>query len=230
MKSEGPGILSRALIFMPISLEKHITGGILMYTLSKKQLTTRTMVKVSALSVIAFILMLLDFPLWFTPPFIKFDISDVPALIGAFAMGPMAGVLVQLFKNLLDLLIDGTTTAGIGELANFIVGSIFAYSAGLIYYKKKTFKNAVIGLVVGTLIMTVSISTINYFVMIPFYAKIFNLPLEAIITMGSALNKYVVDLKSMIIFAILPFNLLKGIVVSLVTLLLYKRVSPMLHR
>lgn len=230
MNLKGPGKPSRALILMPISLKEYKFGGIYMYTLSKDQLTTRTMVKISALSVIAFVLMLLDFPLWFTPPFIKFDISDAPALIGAFAMGPMAGVLIQLFKNLLDLLIDGSSTAAIGELANFIVGSIFAYSAGLIYYKNKTLKRAVIGMFVGVITMTISIAFINYYIMIPFYAKVFNMPLENIITMGSAVNKYVVDLKSMIIYAIVPFNLLKGLVVSLVTLILYKRVSPILHR
>ncbi len=201
-----------------------------MYTLRKEQLTTRTMVKISALSVIAFILMLLDFPLWFTPPFIKFDISDVPSLIGSFAMGPMAGVLVQLLKNLLDLFIDGSDTAAIGELANFIVGSIFAYSAGLIYYKNKTLKTAIIGMIVGTLTMTVSISLINYYIMIPFYAKAFGMPIDSIVAMGSAVNKYVVDFKSLIIYAIVPFNLFKGAVVSLVTLILYKRVSPILHR
>ncbi|NLJ98564.1 MAG: ECF transporter S component [Tissierellia bacterium] len=201
-----------------------------MYTLRKEQLTTRTMVKISALSVIAFILMLLDFPLWFTPPFIKFDISDVPSLIGSFAMGPMAGVLVQLLKNLLDLFIDGSDTAAIGELANFIVGSIFAYSAGLIYYKNKTLKTAIIGMIVGTLTMTISISLINYYIMIPFYAKAFGMPIDSIVAMGSAVNKYVVDFKSLIIYAIVPFNLFKGAVVSLVTLILYKRVSPILHR
>lgn len=217
-------------ILTPYSLEKYIIGGIFMYTLRKEQLTTRTMVKISALSVIAFILMLLDFPLWFTPPFIKFDISDVPSLIGSFAMGPMAGVLVQLLKNLLDLFIDGSDTAAIGELANFIVGSIFAYSAGLIYYKNKTLKTAIIGMIVGTLTMTVSISLINYYIMIPFYAKAFGMPIDSIVAMGSAVNKYVVDFKSLIIYAIVPFNLFKGAVVSLVTLILYKRVSPILHR
>ncbi|NLJ77982.1 MAG: ECF transporter S component [Tissierellia bacterium] len=201
-----------------------------MYTLRKEQLTTRTMVKIAVLSVIAFILMFLDFPLWFTPPFIKFDISDVPALIGAFGMGPMAGVLIQLIKNLLDLLIDGTTTAAIGELANFVVGSIFAYSAALIYYRDKSIRTAMIGMLVGVLAMTVSISLINYYIMIPFYAKVFGMPLDTIIEMGAAVNRYVVDLKSLIIYAIVPFNLLKGAVASLVTFILYKRVSPILHK
>ncbi len=199
-----------------------------MYTLRKEDFNTRTMVKISVLGVIAFILMLLDFPLWFTPPFLKFDVSDVPALIGSFALGPMAGVIVQLVKNLLKILLAGTNTAVVGEIANFIVGSVFAYVAGLIYYREKTFKNAVIGLVVGTIAMTVAISIANYYIMIPFYAKAYGMPLDKIITISGAVNKYVVDLKSLIIFAVIPFNLLKGVVVSLITILLYKRVSPIL--
>lgn len=199
-----------------------------MYTLRKEDFNTRTMVKISVLGVIGFVLMLLDFPLWFTPPFLKFDVSDVPALIGSFALGPMAGVIVQLVKNLLKILLAGTNTAVVGEIANFIVGSVFAYVAGLIYYREKTFKNAVIGLVVGTIAMTVAISIANYYIMIPFYAKAYGMPLDKIITISGAVNKYVVDLKSLIIFAVIPFNLLKGVVVSLITILLYKRVSPIL--
>ncbi len=201
-----------------------------MYTLRREDFNTKTMVKVSVLSVIAFILMMFDFPLWFAPPFLKFDISDVPALIGSFAMGPMAGVLVNLVKNLLNVLVEGSATGGVGEFSNFVVGSIFAYSAGLIYYKKKTFKNAIIGLIVGMLIMTVSISIINYYIMIPFYAKLFGMSLDKIVSMGTAVNKHVVDFKSLILYAVVPFNFFKGVVVSIVTILLYKRVSPILHR
>ncbi len=199
-----------------------------MYTLKKEDLTVKTMAKIAILAVIAFVFMLLDFPLWFTPPFLKFDISDVPSLIGAFALGPMAGVLVQLIKNLLKLFVAGTDTAVVGEIANFIVGSVFAYVAGLIYYREKTFKNAIIGLVVGVLAMTVAISIANYYVMIPFYSKAYGLPLDTIIEMSTAVNKYVVDLKTLIVYAVVPFNLLKGAVSSLLTILLYKRISPIL--
>ncbi|GFN34640.1 ECF transporter S component [Tepidimicrobium xylanilyticum] len=201
-----------------------------MYTLNKELLNTKTMVKISVLAVIALILMLLDFPLWFAPSFLKFDISDVPALIGSFALGPMAGVLVQLVKNLLNLLIEGSSTGGVGELANFVVGSIYVYTAGLFYYKDKTFKNAIIGMSIGVLVMTAAMSTINYYIMIPFYAKLFGLPIDKIVAMGSAVNKYVVDYKSLILYAIVPFNLFKGIIVTLVTLLIYKRVSPILKK
>ncbi|NMA85839.1 MAG: ECF transporter S component [Tissierellia bacterium] len=199
-----------------------------MYTLRREDLTVKTMTKIAILGVIAFIFMLLDFPLWFTPPFLKFDISDLPSLIGAFALGPMAGVLVQLIKNLLKIFIAGSNTAVVGELANFIVGSVFAYTAGLIYYKEKTFKNAIKGLIIGVLAMTVAISFANYYVMIPFYSKAYGLPLEKIIAMSTAVNKYVVDLKTLIIYAVVPFNLLKGLITSILTILLYKRISPII--
>lgn len=200
-----------------------------MYTLKKENFTTRTMVKISVMSVIAFILMLLDFPLWFAPPFLKFDISDVPPLIGSFAMGPMAGVIIQLMKNILKLIVSGSSTGGVGEFSNFIVGSIFAYSAGFIYYKKKDKKSAVKGLVIGTLAMTIIISIVNYVFMIPFYAKVFGMPLDDIIAMGMKVNGFVKDFKTLVVFAVVPFNLLKGIIVSLITMFLYKRVSPILH-
>ncbi len=200
-----------------------------MYTLRKEDFTTRTMVKISVLAVIAFILMLVDFPLWFAPPFLKFDISDLPALLGSFAMGPMAGVIVQFMKNILKLVVSGSGTGGVGELSNFVVGSIFTYTAGYIYYKNKTKKSAAIGLTVGTLVMTVVISIVNYVFMIPFYAKVFGMPLNSIVEMGMKVNRYVTDFKSLIVFAVFPFNLLKGIIVSIITMLIYKRVSPILH-
>ena len=205
-------------------------GGAIMDVLRKEYFNTRTMVKVSILGAFSFLLMLFEFPLWFAPTFLKFDFSDVPGLIGSFALGPFAGVLVQLVKNLLNLAIEGTATAAVGELANFIVGSIFVYTAGYIYHRNKTFKTAIIGMVLGTLAMTVVMSLANYFVMIPLYAKLFGWPIEDIVALGSAVNKYVVDFKTLILFAVVPFNIVKGIIVTLITTLLYKRVSPILKR
>jgi riboflavin transporter FmnP len=202
-----------------------------MYTLSKELWSTKTMVKVSVLGVIAFVLMFFELPLIFlAPPFIKMDISDLPALIGAFAMGPMAGVIIQLLKNVLNVVIEGTTTAGVGELANFVVGSAFAYTAGFIYFKKRTFGHAIVGLVVGTIVMTIVISFANYYVMFPFYAKLFGWPIDNLVEMGTAINKNIVDMKTMIIYAIVPFNILKGTILTALTILIYKKVSPILHR
>lgn len=202
-----------------------------MYTLNREAWNTRVMVKLSVLSVIAFVLMFFEFPLAFiAPPFMKMDISDLPALIGAFAIGPMAGVIIELLKNLLNLLIEGSTTGGVGELANFVVGAAYVYAAGAIYYRKKTFKAAIIGLAVGTIVMTVVISFANYFVMFPFYAKLFGMKIDDLVAMGTAINKNITDMKAMVIYAIVPFNILKGIFLSAITILIYKRVSPILHK
>lgn len=192
---------------------------------------TNTMVKISVLSVIAFLLMFFDIPLVFiAPPFLKIDISDLPAVLGAFAMGPMAGVIIELLKNILNVAIEGSGTAMVGEFSNFVVGAVFVGVAGAVYQRKKTLKNAIIGLVLGTIAMTVIMAFANYYVMFPFYAKLFGLPLEEIIKMGTAINAGIVDLKTMMVYAVVPFNLIKGVLISALSILIYKRVSPILHR
>mgnify|MGYP000862264037 FL=1 len=202
-----------------------------MYSLKKESWNTKIMVKVSVLAVVSFILMFFEFPLVFlAPPFIKMDFSDLPALIGSFALGPMAGVIIQLLKNILNVIIEGTTTGGIGELANFVVGAVFAYTAGAFYYKNKTFKNAVIGLIAGTIVMTIAITLANYYIMFPFYAKLMGQSTQAFVDMGAQLSNKIVDLKTLMLFSIVPFNLLKGTLLTIVTILIYKRVSPILHR
>lgn len=196
----------------------------------KERLNTRMLTKISVLSVLAFLIMYIEVPLWFTPEFLKIDLSDIPALIGAFALGPMAGVIIEFVKNILHLVIKGTVTMGVGELANFLVGSVLVYTASYIYLKNKTFKNAVLGMVIGTIMMTLIASLSNYYFLIPFYAKLFGAPIDAFVEMGAKVNKFVADYKTFILFAIVPFNLLKGVVVSLATIVLYKKISPILHR
>ena len=196
--------------------------------LAKKDLlSTRNMVRIASLSVISLVLTFFKISTWFAPPFLKLDISDLPSLVGSFAMGPVAGILVQLLKNLLNIMVEGSMTGGIGELSNFIVGSVFVFTAGKIYHRNKNFNNAIKGLVIGVLVMTIFATLSNYFVVFPLYSKL--MPLDKIIEMGSALNKYVVDYKSLIFFAVIPFNLLKGTITSIVTLLVYKRISPLLQ-
>jgi len=202
-----------------------------MHSLSKDIWNTRTMVKVSVLGVISFILMLFEFPIpWLAPTFMKLDISDLPSLIGAFALGPMVGVMVQFLKNLLNILIEGTTTGGVGELANFVVGSVFAFTAGLIYHRKKTFTRALVGLICGTIAMTITITLANYFVIFPLYAKLMGLDMQVFIDMGKAINENITDLRSLMLLSVVPFNLLKGIILTALSLLIYKRVSPILHK
>jgi len=174
--------------------------------------------------------MLLEMPLWFAPSFYKLDFSEIPVLIGAFALGPIAGMTIELIKILLNFVLNGTVTGGVGEIANFFIGCALVVPAGFIYKQNKNTKNAILGMVVGTLVLTVVGALLNYFLLLPVYAKVFGAPIQSFIDMGKALNPYIVDLKTFVLFCVVPFNLLKGIVVSAFTLLIYKRISPILHR
>lgn len=193
-----------------------------------KKLELSSLLKIAILGAISFIIMLVEFPLWFAPGFYQLDFSDIPALIGAFSLGPLAGILIELIKNILHFLLKSSGTGGIGELGNFIVGSLFVGTAGFIYMKNKTRKNAIIGMAVGTIVMAIVGSAMNYFVLIPVYSNF--LPIEQIIDMAKALNKVVVDKRTLVIYTVFPFNLLKGVLVSLITLPLYKRLSKVLSK
>ena len=192
-----------------------------------KVFSTNTMVKISVLSVLSFILMLFELVIPIFPGFLKMDLSDVPALLGSFALGPVAGVVIELLKNILYIVIRGTQTGGVGELSNFLVGAIFVFTAGAIYQLKKDKKHALIGMIVATIGMAIAGILTNYYLIIPFYTKM--MPLDAIIEMGSAANSAIVDFKTLIIYGITPFNLLKGAVISIVVSTIYKKVSPILH-
>jgi len=195
---------------------------------NKKKLNTKMIAQIGMLGAIAVVLMLFEIPLPFAPSFYEIDFSEVPVLIGCFSMGPMAGVLIELIKIILNLCINGSVTAGVGELANFVIGCALVLPAAFIYKRKKTKKGAVIGLVTGTLFMTISGCFINAYVMLPTYAKAFGMPIEALVEMGSAVNASITDLFTFVMFAVVPFNLLKGVLVSIIVLLIYKKISPIL--
>ncbi len=186
-------------------------------------------VKIGILSALAAVLMLFELPLWFAPPFYKLDFSEIPILIGSFALGPLAGVIMELLKNLLNLLMDGTTTAFVGEFANFVTGCAFVLPAALIYKHKKSLKSALFGLALGAISLVLVGAAMNYFVLVPTFSELYHLPLDKIVAMGTAVNASISDLKTLIIFAVMPFNLIKSMACSAVTLLLYKRVSKILH-
>ncbi|MDI6618053.1 MAG: ECF transporter S component [Clostridiales bacterium] len=190
---------------------------------------TTVLVKTGMLAAIATVLMFIEFPLPLFPAFLKMDLSEVPALLGSFALGPMVGVLIELIKNVLHIAIKGTTTAGVGELANFLVGSALVATAGVMYQKHKTRHVAVMSMMLGTLFMTVLGCLFNYFVLLPLYQTMMGIPMDAIVKMGSEVNSLIVNVKTLVLFGIAPFNILKGLVVSLITLLVYKRLSPILH-
>lgn len=192
--------------------------------------SVKTLTKIGVLSAIAGVLMLVEMPLWFAPSFYKLDLSEIPVLIGAFALGPFAAIAIEFVKILLNFVLNGTITGGIGELANFLIGCSFVIPAGYIYRQHKTMKTAIIGMIVGTISLAIVGAILNYSVLLPAYAKVFGAPIQSFIDMGNALNPYIIDLKTFILYAVVPFNILKGIIVSTITLLIYKRLSPILHK
>lgn len=191
-----------------------------------KSLSAR-LVKISLLAVMAFIVMYIEFPVPLFPVFLKLDFSDVPALLGAYALGPSAGLTVQFLKNLLHLVFKWGVDSPVGELANFIVGASFVCTAGWIYSRGKSKFTAIKSVTVATLVMAAVGGLANYFILIPFYTRLF--PLEAIVSMGAQANKAIIDLKTLVLYGIVPFNLLKGIIISAVTVLVYKNLSGLLH-
>lgn len=193
-----------------------------------RNVRTRKMVSISMLGAVAVILMLFEFPLPFLPPFYKIDASELPVLIGAFAMGPLAGVAIELIKILLNLLFDGTTTVFVGEFANFLIGCSYVVPAALVYYRHKSKKRAVLGLVLGTLLCTVVGCLLNAFLLLPAYSKAFHMEMDALIAMGTAANQAVDSLFTFVLFATAPLNLLKCSIVSVITMLIYKPVRKLL--
>lgn len=187
------------------------------------------LIKISLLSVMAFLLMYIELPIPIFPDFLKIDISDLPALLGAFALGPIAGVVIELFKNILHGML-ATKTAFVGEVANFLVGSCLVLVSGYIYKARKSKGGAIAGLLIGVICMSIFAGILNYFVVLPLYEKVLGFPVATVIEMGSKINHNIVDLNSFIIWSIIPFNLLKGIILSAMTLALYKSVSPILHK
>ena len=187
----------------------------------KTKVNTRTLVQIGMLSALAIILMQFEIPLPFAPAFYKIDFSEVPVLIGCFSMGPFAGVLIELIKVILNVAIKGTMTMGIGDAANFLIGCAFCVPAALIYQKKRTKSGAVTGMVVGTVIMTILGCVLNAYILLPVYAKAFEMPLDALVSMGTEVNGAITGLMTFVLFAVAPFNLLKGVLVSFIVFLIY---------
>lgn len=193
-------------------------------TTNNTKVNVRLIVGTGMLSALAFVLQYLEFPIPVMPGFIKFDFSDLPALIGAFAYGPVAGILVEFIKNLLHCTVTQSFT--VGELSNFILGAIFTGTAGLIYKKNKTKKGAVIGAIVGSLAMGIVSFPSNLFIVYPAYNKF--MPMDAIIGMYSEILPSVGKLWQALLIFNVPFTIVKGLVSTLITVLIYKRISPVL--
>lgn len=178
----------------------------------------------AVLSAIAFVFAFFEFPVPLSPSFARMDLSDLPALIGAFAYGPAVGILIELVKNALQLFTS--STGGIGELANFIMGSSFVAAAGLIYKFHKTKKTAMIACLIASVVMGIVAAIVNYFILLPVF-EVF-MPLDQLIASFGAFIPFIKTKLDVVLFNAFPFNLLKGIGISIVTMLLYKRLTPIL--
>lgn len=198
---------------------------------TKKKLTPARRVSfVAMFSAVAAVLMLLELPLFFAPSFYKLDLSELPVLICAFYLGPVSGVVCELVKIVLKLLLKGTSTAFVGDFANFAVGCSFVLPAAVVYHWHRSRKGAVAALMLGTAVMTVFGSLFNAWFLIPKFVQLYGMPLESIIALGTQVNRGIQDVGTLVLFAVVPFNLLKGALVSVLTLFLYKRVERLLFR
>lgn len=195
---------------------------------TERILSTRKIAMIGMFSAIAAVLHVLDFPIPFAPEFYKLDFSEIPILVGSFAFGPVAGVMMEFCKIFLKLLFKGTSTAFVGDLANFVIGCSFILPASILYLNKKSKKTAIIACITGTICMTLFGTAFNAVYLLPKFAQIYGMPLDVIIGMGTAINSSIQSVTTLVIFAVAPLNIIKGASVSAVTMLVYKKLSPIL--
>lgn len=171
--------------------------------------------------------MYLEVALPFMPPFLKFDFSEIPVLIGSFVLGPVYGVVIELIKNLIHLPVSAT--AGIGEMSNFLTGSIYVFTAGMIYSKHRTRKGAIAAMLIATASLAVIAVPLNYFVTLPLYVTVLGYTTEKIVEMSNGVNPLITDKLTLIFWGFVPFNLFKGTVVAFFTFWVYKPISKLIN-
>lgn len=191
----------------------------------KKGFSTKYITLTGMLGAISAILMILEFPLPLAPTFIKMDFSDLPVILGGYMMGPVAGLIIILIKILLNFVFTGTVTAGVGEAANMIYSISYMLPAVIIYRLHKSKKEAVISLVVATLFASIVAVFVNTYITFPVYAKAFGMSIDSIVAMGTAINSNITDMFTLMLWSILPFNILKYGIVSIITFILYKKLK-----
>lgn len=217
-------LLICVLIIVALAVVAHIAEHFL--PLKRKVSPTRRVTILAMCGALAMVLHIFDFPLPFlAPDFYKLDFSELHVLLCSFYLGPSAGIVCEALKIMLKLLIKGTSTAFVGDFANFVVGCSLVLPASICYHIKKTKKTALLGLGLGTLVITIFGSLFNAVYLLPRFSELYGLPLDAIVSMGTAINGRIDSVSTLVLFSVAPLNLLKGAVVSLLTLLLYKRVE-----
>lgn len=196
------------------------------HSLRTQKLSVRVIAQVGILAAISYLLRFFEVPLPIFPPFLRIDLSDVVAVFGGISMGPVAGFIIVVVKNLLQAL-TGSSTGGVGEFANILIAGPYVLMISIFCQKVKSYKNVLIGAVIGTIAMAIVGSVVNYYIMFPLYSKVM-IPMEVIIGMGTALNPKVTDLFSFMIWLIIPFNIVKGAIMTVVILPLYKKMEKLL--
>ena len=207
----------------PVSPRTEITD--LEETFMRTNSKTRQLTYVAMFSAISAVLMYFEFPLPFMPPFLKVDLSAIPVLLAAFMLGPVQAVAITLIKDFVHLL--STQTGGVGELADFLVLSAFAVTAHYIYLRIKTKKGAMLACLGGSLVSVTAACFANYYLIIPFYSKI--MPIEAIIAACAAVNPAINSISMYILLGVVPFNLVKCLIISVVTMLSYKKLAHLIR-
>ena len=207
------------LVLLALALEKFVCKD-------KKPFSSTHYISYTAMfACMAGVLMLIEIPLFFAPGFYKLDLSELPVLICTFYLGPVAGVAAEALKVMVKLLLKGTTTAFVGDFANFVVGCSFVLPATFWYHFHKSKHSAIIGLVLGTISMAVLGSAFNAVYLLPKFSELYGLPLDTIIAMGTAVRSGVNSVTTFVMLCVAPLNLVKGAMVSVLTMLLYKRVA-----
>lgn len=217
--------LVAAIVLLSVAAEKLIAKK---NNVSERILTTRKIAMIGMFSAISGVLMTIDFRVPFAPPFYCIDASELPVLICGFAFGPVAGVVTEFLKIVIKLFFQPTSTAFVGELANFCIGCALILPATIIYYIKKKKSTAIIACVAGSVTMTVFGTIFNAVYLLPTFAVMYGMPLDAIVAMGTKINANVTDAYTLAAFCVLPLNLLKSTIVSVLTFALYKPLSPIL--
>ncbi len=217
-------LLCCACIIAALAVISHIAERFLPAT--RRTTKAKRISVIAVCSAIAAVLHMLDFPLLFlAPEFYKLDFSELPVMLCGFYLGPSAAVACEAVKILLKLLLKGTSTAFVGDFANFAVGCSLVLPAVIVYHTKKTRASALWGLLTGTVALTVFGSAFNAIYLLPKFSQLFGLPLETIIGMGGKINSGITSLQTFVLLAVAPLNLIKGVTISILTLLLYKRVA-----
>ena len=198
---------------------------------AKEAQRTHKLAVAGMLSAVAFVLMYIEFPIpALIPAFVKLDVSDLPELLAAFALGPVWGIVVTFLKNVLFSILHGTSSAYVGELFNFLLGSVFSFTAGLVYHRGKTRKSALAGAFAGAAMMALVSVPVNYFIVYPAYVQVYKMPMDAIIGMYQEINPAVNNLMACLVLFNLPFTFCKGLLDVALCFLIYKPLSPILHR